>query len=397
MKKTNKGKNNANKALLLATLALMINFWAWTLISPLGAKYADDLSLSPTTLSFVLAVPIIVGAIGRILLGVITDKFGGKKVFSVVCFLTVIPVVGLIFARSFALLVIVGLLLGLGGAIFAVGVPYVSSWFDPEKRGFVIGVYSMGNVGTAVSGFMTPRLVSSIGQNYTFLLIAGLLAIMGTVFWRFGEESPSWKPQRGSAMGRMSAACQQSVTWDLSAIYVITFGAFVAFGVYLPVLLKVAYGLTLTDAASRAAGFILLATVARPVGGWLSDKIGGIRVVKSGLLLIAALAMFVAFQQTLRSHTTFAYLTLAFVLGCCNGAVFALVGKLTKTESMGSVTGIIGAIGGLGGFLPPIILGLTYQTTNSYSIALIMLTFSALAVYFYISEQFRFKKVYKIV
>lgn len=395
--KTKTDSKNANQALLLATLALVINFWAWTLLSPLGTKYASEFSLEPIMLSFLLAVPIIVGSLGRIILGMLSDKYGGKAIFTAVCFLTAIPTIFLAFADNYLQLVCVAFLLGLGGAVFAVGVPFVSAWFAPERRGFVLGVYSMGNAGTALSGFMTPRLVDAIGQPSTFMLVAGLLVAVGVVFAVYGNNSPDWKPQKGSAFIRLVSACKQRVTWDLSVIYVITFGAFVAFGVYLPVLLKVSYGLSLTDAASRAAGFVLLATLARPVGGWLSDRLGAKSVVRVGLFLTCVLSAFVAFQANLQTHTTVAYLSLAFVLGCCNGAVFALVGKLAKPASMGSTTGIIGAIGGLGGFLPPLILGLTYQQTHSYAMALVMLSLSALMVMVYVHHRFKDKKIYKLV
>lgn len=395
--KTKINNKNANQALLLATLALVINFWAWTLLSPLGTKYASEFSLEPVMLSFLLAVPIIVGSLGRIILGMLSDKYGGKVIFSAICFLTAIPTIGLVFANSYLQLICVAFLLGLGGAVFAVGVPFVSAWFAPERRGFVLGVYSIGNAGTALSGFMTPRLVDAIGQSPTFVLVSALLVAMGAVFAVYGKNSPDWKPQKGSVFARIISAGKQRITWDLSAIYIITFGAFVAFGVYLPVLLKVSYGLSLTDAASRAAGFVLLATLARPMGGWLSDRFGAKSVVRVGLFLTCVLSAFAAFQANLLVHTTVAYLSLAFVLGCCNGAVFALVGKLAKPASMGSTTGIIGAAGGLGGFLPPLILGLTYQQTRSYAMALVMLSVSALLVLVYAQHRFKDKKTYKLV
>lgn len=397
MQQTKIKQKNAYFALFLATAALVINFWAWTLLSPLGTKYASELALKPVTLSFLLAIPVIVGSLGRIVIGMLTDKYGGKTIFSVVCFLTALPVFGLSLAHGYEQLVFVALFLGLGGAVFAAGIPFVSAWFPRERRGLVLGIYSMGNVGTAVSAFMTPRLSDLIGRDQTFVVVAVLLIIMGTIFICFGRNSPSWKPQKASAFGRLAGAAKQRVTWDLAAVYVITFGAFVAFGVYLPVLLKIAYGLTVTDAASRAAGFVLLATAARPIGGWLSDKFGAKRVIQVTLLLVSALAATVAVQRTLLVHTTLAYLSLAVVLGFCNGAVFALVGKLAKQELMGSVTGIVGAAGGLGGFLPPLILGATYQQTHSYAAALAMLSLSAAVVLVFISFRFQDKRTYKRV
>lgn len=381
--------HGAYAALAIATVALGINFWAWSLLSPLGARYADELSLDPPTLALLLAAPVIVGSLGRIILGMVTDKFGGQLIFVATCLLMIVPVVGLAFAQTYNELLLVATALGIGGASFVVGIPFISAWFPPAKRGFVLGLYSMGNAGTAVSGFMTPRLDSVIGQQATFLFVAFLLFVVAIMFILWGKNAPKWKAPSGSVLKRFTAAAKSQLTWDLSVIYVITFGAFVAFGVYLPVLLKVSYGLSLTDAATRAAGFILLATLARPIGGWLTDKIGGKLVIRGALSAVIGLAGFVALQPTLHLFTTICYLSLAVVLGIGSGAVFALVGKLSQAGTIGSVSGIVGACGGMGGFLPPLILGFTYQQTESYAAALLMLAASALVVLFYINHRFK--------
>lgn len=394
--KKQKPKNSRSKylALSLATLALVINFWAWSLLSPLGSKLAEELVLTPVMLSLLLAVPVIVGSLGRIPLGVLTDKFGGRTMFAAISLLTAFPVMALTIAGDYHQFVLAALFLGLGGATFVIGVPFVSAWFPPERRGLALGIYSMGNAGTALSGFATPRLTDSLARDGAFFLVASLLVVLSIVFLVWGKNAPGWKPAKGSSLVRLMSAARQRLTWDLSSVYAVTFGAFVAFGVYLPVLLKVSYGLSLTDAASRAAGFILLATIARPVGGWLSDKIGAQRVLKIALASVILLSGFVAFQPTLQPRTTIAYLSLAFVLGLANGAVFALVGKLAKPNTMGSVTGIVGAAGGLGGFLPPLVLGFTYQRLHSYTLALVMLAVVAMVSLIYIQRRFRDKTLY---
>lgn len=384
-------------ALGIATLALIINFWAWSLLSPLGAKFASELTLTPVMLSLLLAVPIIVGSLGRIGFGMLTDKFGGKTMFAVISLLTAIPVFALTFASDYQQLVVTAIFLGLGGTAFVIGIPFVSAWFPPERRGFVLGVYSMGNAGTALSGFATPQLADSFGRDTTFVIVACLLVMMAVFFIFWGKNAPRWKPTKGSSVTRLAEAAKLRLTWDLSSVYAVTFGAFVAFGVYLPVLLKVSYDLSLTDAAARAAGFVLLATIARPVGGWLSDKVGAKHVVQIALCGVIPLAAFVALQPTLEPQTTVAYLSLAFVLGCANGAVFAIVGKLAKPEVMGSVTGIVGAAGGFGGFLPPLLLGFTYQQMHSYALALILLSVAAAIVLLYIHRRFKDKNLYGTV
>jgi len=384
-------------ALGIATLALIINFWAWSLLSPLGAKLASELTLTPVMLSLLLAVPVIIGSLGRIGFGMLTDKFGGKTMFATISLLTALPVFALTFAESYQQFAVIAIFLGLGGAAFVIGIPFISAWFPPERRGFVLGVYSMGNAGTALSGFATPRLADNFGRDTTFLIVAFILALVAVVFMVWGKNAPSWKPAKGSSVTRLVTAARLRLTWDLSSVYAVTFGAFVAFGVYLPVLLKVSYGLSLTDAAARAAGFILLATIARPVGGWLSDKVGAKYVIQLALCVIIPLAAFVAIQPTLEPQTTVAYLSLAFVLGCANGAVFALVGKLAKPEVMGSVTGIVGAAGGFGGFLPPLLLGFTYQRMHSYALALILLSVAAAISLAYIHRRFKDKNLYGVI
>lgn len=381
-------------ALGIATLALIVNFWAWSLLSPLGAKLASELTLTPVMLSLLLAVPVIIGSLGRIGFGMLTDKFGGKTMFAAISLLTAIPVFALTFADNYQQFAITAIFLGLGGAAFVIGIPFISAWFPPERRGFVLGVYSMGNAGTALSGFATPRLADSFGRDATFIIVACILSLVAVVFMFWGKNAPGWKPANGSSVTRLAIAARLRLTWDLSSVYAVTFGAFVAFGVYLPVLLKVSYGLSLTDAAARAAGFILLATIARPIGGRMSDKVDAKYVIQLALCVVIPLAAFVAFQPSLEPQTTVAYLSLAFVLGCANGAVFALVGKLAKPEVMGSVTGIVGAAGGIGGFLPPLLLGFTFQRMHSYALALILLSVAAAISLAYIHRRFKDKNLY---
>lgn len=387
-------RRGAYFALTIATFALAINFWAWSLLSPLGATLASELALTPVALSLLLAVPVIVGSLGRIGLGMLTDKFGGRAMFATICLLTAIPVLALTFAGEYRQYVTAAVFLGLGGTVFVIGVPFLSAWFPPERRGFVLGVYSMGNAGTALSGFATPRLTNAFSPDTTFVIVAVLLVLIAVIFMIWGKNAPGWKASKGSGVDRLVRAAKLRLTWDLSSVYAVTFGAFVAFGVYLPVLLKAAYGLSLTDAAARAAGFVLLATIARPLGGWLSDKVGPKHVVRTALFAVIPLAVFVALQPTLAPQTTIAYLSLAFVLGCASGAVFAMVGKLAKSNVMGSVSGIVGAAGGFGGFLPPLLLGFTYQRTQSYALALGLLAAAAAVVLVYIHRRFKDKTIY---
>jgi MFS transporter, NNP family, nitrate/nitrite transporter len=365
-------------ALALATIGFAVNFWAWSLLSPLAPHYQELLGLSPLAVSVMVAVPVIVGSLGRIPLGALTDRYGGRIVFAALSFVVIAPVLFLAFATSYPALLLGGLLLGLGGASFAVGVPFVNAWFPPERRGVALGVYGIGNIGTAISGFVTPRVASSLGRTWAFLIVAVALAAVGLAFLILGRDAPNRPRATEPFMTRFRAAARLPIARDLAVIYAITFGGFVAFGVYLPTFLKTVYGLETTDAATRAAGFVVLATLARPVGGWLADRVTGVPVLKWALGVVAAGAVVTAFQPPIVPATV-AFLTMAAALGLGNGAVFALVGTRAPAASVGSVTGLVGAAGGLGGFLPPIVMGLVYQATGDYAIGLMLLSDVALA------------------
>jgi NNP family nitrate/nitrite transporter-like MFS transporter len=365
-------------ALTLATLGMTVNFWAWSLLSPLGPTYQELLDLSPLALSVMVAVPVIVGSLGRIPLGALTDRYGGRIVFALLSFVAIAPVVFLAFATSYPALLAGGFLLGLAGASFAVGVPFVNAWFQPERRGAALGIYGMGNIGTAISGFVTPRVAASAGRSWAFLIVAIGLAVIGVAFLLLGRDAPCRPRATEPFLTRFRAALGLRVARDLALLYAITFGGFVAFGVYLPTFLKTVYGLETTDAASRAAGFVVLATLARPVGGWLADRVSGVTVLMWALAAVALGAVVTAFQGHI-AVATVAFLSMAAALGLGNGAIFALVGKRVAAAQVGSVTGVVGAAGGLGGFLPPIVMGLVYQATGDYAIGLMLLSDVALA------------------
>jgi MFS transporter, NNP family, nitrate/nitrite transporter len=236
----------------------------------------------------------------------------------------------------------------------------------------------MGNVGTAVAGFAAPRIATALGRPWAVGVVALALAVVGAAFLLLGRDAPGRVAATEPFTARFWAALRLPATRDLAALYAITFGGFVAFGVYLPTYLKTVYGLATTDAAARAAGFVLLATLARPVGGWLADRVGGVRVLEWGLGVVAAGAVVTAFQPSL-SVATVPFLVMAAALGAGNGAVFAMVGRQVPPGKVGSVTGVVGAAGGLGGFLPPIVMGLVFQATGSYAIGLMLLSDVALA------------------
>ena len=367
--------------LVLATIGFAVNFWAWALLSPLGPRYKDLLALSGSQQALLVAVPVIVGSLGRIPVGALTDRFGGRVMFPIVSIATIAPVlfIGLFGQHSLTALLVGGFFLGIGGTAFAVGVPFVNAWFPPERRGFALGVFGAGMGGTAISALTTVKLVKGMGEQAPFLITAVALAVYAVVAWLCLRDAPGRVVPTTSVTKRLGAAARLPIAWQACILYAVAFGGYVAFSVYLPAYLKTAYGLEQADAANRMAGFVVLAVLMRPVGGWLSDRIGPVPVLATVFGVVAVGASIQALTPDLMPVGTLAFLSMAAALGAGSGATFALVSRSAPPNQVGSVTGLVGAAGGLGGFVPPLVMGAVHGRTGSYGTGLALLAIVAAA------------------
>lgn len=365
----------------LATAGFAVNFWAWALLSPLGPRFKDVLALTSGEQALLVAVPVVVGSLGRIPVGALTDRYGGRLMFPLVSVATIVPVlfIGLAGQGSLPALLVGGFFLGIGGTAFAVGVPFVNAWFPPERRGLAVGVFGAGMGGTAVSALTTVRLVDGVGEKAPFLITAVALAGYAVVSWLVLRDAPGRSVPSEPLLARLAATARLPITWQACILYAVAFGGYVAFSVYLPAYLRTAYGLTQADAANRMAGFVLLAVVMRPVGGWLSDRFGAVPVLTAGFAVVVAGAATQAATPDLMPVGTIAFLSMAAALGAGSGATFALVAKVAPAAKVGSVTGLVGAAGGLGGFVPPLVMGAIYGSRGSYGLGLALLAAVALA------------------
>ncbi len=367
--------------LALAFLAFTVTFWAWNLIAPLGVRYTAELDLSATQKSLLVATPVLVGSLGRIPVGALTDRFGGRVMFTVMTLVSIVPVLLVSWAGtmgSFTLLLVFGFFLGLAGTTFAIGIPFVNAWYPPERRGFATGVFGAGMGGTALSAFFTPRLVEQIGYVTTHAAMAVALAVVAAIVWSLLRDAPGWTPNRAPVVPKLVAAAKLPVTWSMSFLYAVAFGGFVAFSTYLPTYLNDVYAFDLTGAGTRTAGFAIAAVVARPVGGVLSDRLGPKNVVAISLGGTAAFAGVVALRLDPEVPAGTAFVLLAVFLGLGTGGVFAWVAQAAPAERVGTVTGIVGAAGGLGGYFPPLVMGATYDPDYDYTIGLVLLVLTAL-------------------
>jgi len=342
-----------NLQLALGTISFAICFAAWGLISAFAPRFRETFHLMATQTALLVAVPVLLGALLRIATGMLADRFGGRAIFSLLMLLVAVPAYLVPMVPSYRMLLYVAFFLGMAGSSFAVGVGFVSRWFPPEKQGGALGIYGLGNIGQSAAVFLGPVLAVVVGWQNIFRGMTALLAIWGVAFFFLARNSP--KTVRPSSIGAMvQLLARERLSWVLSLFYFLTFGGFVAFSIYLPVLLKDQFGLNPADAGFRTAGFVVLATLARPLGGWLSDKIGGARVLQTVFLGIVPFALLMSWPAML--PFTVGALGCAFLLGNGNGAVFKLVPQYFPKE-VGTVTGLVGAMGGLGGFFPPLLLG----------------------------------------
>lgn len=368
--------------LAMATLGFAVNFWAWALISPLGPLFRSTGSLGALTesdVALLVAVPVVVGSLGRIVVGGLTDRFGGRVMFPIVSGATIVPILFIAFVAldSYALLLVGGFFLGIGGTAFAVGVPFVNAWFPPEKRGLAVGIFGAGMGGTAISALTTVKLTHQLGAKAPFLITAVVLAVYAVAAWLVLRDAPGRVVPTTSLAARISANARLPITWQSCLLYAVAFGGYVAFSVYLPAYLKTAHHLTAESAANRMAGFVLIAVIMRPVGGWLADRMGAIPVLAGGFGIVVVCAGISAGTPPLAGIGTVAFLAMAAALGSGSGATFALIAQVTDPSRVGGVTGLVGAAGGLGGFVPPLIMGYVYGRTSSYAIGLWMLCVTA--------------------
>ena len=370
----NEKRQGSARALFLSTTAFAVSFAVWGLVAALAPTFAQLYELSGKAKSLMIAIPVLLGSLGRLPAGMLADRFGGRKVFAALLVISAIPAIGIGFSTSYAQLLWLGVFLGTAGTSFSIGVSFTSRWFTKEQQGTALGVFGMGNIGQSIAVFGAPLLALAFNSwRPVFFLFAGVSVIWGVVFYLFARDAASTlKPK--TLRENFAVLRQSKLAWVLSLFYFLTFGGFVAFSIYLPTLLRDLFKLTPADAGARTAGFVLLATLMRPVGGMLADRFGGARVLAFVFVAVALLGSLMGCPWM--PTFTIGALGAAAALGLGNGAVFKLVPEHFPKET-GTVTGLVGAFGGLGGFFPPLVLGVIKDATGGYAIGFVLLALAA--------------------
>ncbi|MFT5182102.1 MAG: NNP family nitrate/nitrite transporter-like MFS transporter [Alphaproteobacteria bacterium] len=379
------------QALGLSTLAFTVCFAVWTIFSIIGVQIKEDLGLSETQFGILVATPILTGSLSRIFLGVWTEQFGGRLVYTLQMLITAVCTWLLSSVQTYEMFLVAALGVGLAGGSFIVGIAYTSQWFEKERQGTALGIFGAGNVGAAVTNFGAPFLVIAFGWEQTAQIYAVILAIMAVIFYVFSKDDPSHRTRRERGEKPVSAMLQleplkNMQVWRFSTYYFFVFGGFVALASYLPRFYVGAYGLELATAGMLAALYALPGSVFRALGGWMSDKWGA-RAVMYFTFIVSLICLFVMSYPDTRyvvegiegpieftigiSLPVFVMLTvvLGFVMSLGKAAVYKHI-PVYYPDNVGAVGGLVGMIGGLGGFVMPIAFGVLNDAigiwTNSF-------------------------------
>ncbi len=412
------------RALLACFLYFDTGFTVWVMFGPLAPFIAKSIAMTPAEQGFLVAVPVLSAAILRVTLGNLYQSYDGRGLTLIGIALSAIPPFALLLLPlppSYPLLLVLGVFLGMGGASFAIALPMAGSNYPPKVQGLVLGLAAAGNIGAVLDGFMFPGLAQNFGWQRATAAALPLLALaaVAALLWAkdLSAKGPGGKraivafattligmivlvllvhagvfgqgktgllllPVLGASLAvvvlpqRFRAVLAERDTWVVMLVYSITFGGFVGMSSYVSLLLTTQYQMSKVDAGLLMALFAFTGAMVRPIGGWIADRVTGVRALQ---VLLACIALFdftfAAWMPALSGGITL-LLGLYACFGLGNGATFQLVPHRWKGKT-GIMTGIIGAAGGIGGFYLPVIMGIAKESTGSYQMG--FATFGALA------------------
>ena len=350
----------------------------WVILGALGVFITEEFGLSPSQKGLIVAIPILAGSFFRIVLGILTDRIGPKKTATIGMSITVIPLLwGLLAGNTLPELYMIGILLGVAGASFAVALPMASRWYPPHLQGLAMGIAGAGNSGTLLATLFGPRLAEQFGWHMTMGIALIPLLITFGLFLLLAKDAPTQPAPQPLANYFKVFAFRD--TWFFCLLYSVTFGGFVGLSSFLSMFFVDQYQLSSVQAGDFVTICVFAGSFFRPVGGYISDRIGGVKVLAILFIGVAACMIGVSQLPPLIAITALLFVGM-MCLGMGNGAVFQLVPQRFQKE-IGMVTGIVGAAGGIGGFFLPNILGTLKEMTGSYASGFITFSIVAFAAF----------------
>lgn len=387
-------KNGHPKTLFSSFLYFDVSFMIWVILGALGVFITEDFNLSPAQKGLVVAIPTLAGSFFRIVMGILTDTIGPKRTAVIGMIITTIPLLwGLLGGNTLSELYMIGILLGVAGASFSVALPMASRWYPPHLQGLAMGIAGAGNSGTLIATLFGPRLAENLGWHTTMGLALIPLLITFTIFIMMAKDSPTQPAPQPIA--NYFKVFSYKDTWFFCLLYSVTFGGFVGLTSFLSMFFVDEYQISSVQAGDFVTLCVAAGSFFRPVGGTISDRIGGVKVL-SALFIMVAICMIGVSQLP----PLMAMIPLLFVgmmcLGMGNGAVFQIVPQRFQKE-IGMVTGIVGAAGGIGGFFIPTLLGTLKGITGSYALGFIIFSgISLIALVVLLLASYSWKKSWNI-
>ena len=383
-----------SRALWLSTVAFGVCFAVWVIYSIIGVELKAELGFSDSAFGLLVATPILTGSLSRLILGIWAEMYGGRRVFTLVMLVVAACTFVLPLVHSYAMLLVVGLGLGLAGGTFAVGVVYVSAWYPKERQGTALGLFGMGNLGAAATSFAAPQLLVFMNWREVAVVYGFLMLAMALIFWFSAQSDPVSSNRRAAGiahatLGERLEPLRNLQVWRFSLYYFLVFGGFVALTSWLPRYYMGSSGVDIQVAGILTASFAVPAAVFRAIGGVLSDRFGaraimyvafGVSIVCLFLLsypdtqyvvdgIHGPISFTIAPSLTERVIVLFA---LGFVMSLGMAAVFKHIPTYYPGH-VGAVGGMVGMIGGLGGFFLPIAFGLGNDLTGIWTSCFMLL------------------------
>jgi len=404
--------SKANIALIIATLTFAANFSVWVLYAVLGIQLQSDLALSATEFGLLLAAPMFTGAVLRLPVGLLVERYSPKKVFLIQMGVTLPPLFLLKFVDSYTGYVVVGLLIGISGVSFTIGIRYVVDWFESKYQGTAMGVFGAGNAGAAITLIIAPYIINNLGLSYVGPLYAGGMIFVMLLFAFIAPETPKYLQTSSIVKWQQHlATLKEPKVWRFGLYYFFVFGSFLALTLWLPQYYVAAYGLNLQQAMALTLLFVASSSLVRAVGGWFADKYGARKVNWSVFWVCLVCLFFLSYPPTtmviqgveknVNLHievNVWAFTFLIFTIGIAQGFGRASVYKIIYQhypKQMGSVGGTVAMVGALGGCLLPIMFGLAVDFIGVYT-ACFMLLYGVLAacmfLMYYANQQEQYKQ-----
>jgi NNP family nitrate/nitrite transporter-like MFS transporter len=356
--------NRRARVLATATFGFTVFFAVWVMFAIVGIPLRKEFGLGDGEFALLAAIPIFTGSILRVPLGILADRLGGRRVFTALLLVTAIPTYLVSRADGYAELLVLAFFVGFAGTSFAVGIAWVSAWYPPNRQGFALGMFGAGNVGASITKLAAPSLVTLVaaggvaggvipgGWRLVPCTYAILLVLTAAVLMLFAP-TPDHRPAHGRTLAEVSRPLKVLRVWRFGLYYIVVFGAYVALSLWLPKYYVDVYGLTLRDAGFLTALFIFPASLLRPVGGWLSDRLGARPVTYTAFIVMCLALAWLSFPAGIVLFTALV-VVIGVTMGIGKASVYKYIADYFPRD-VGAVGGLVGAVGGLGGFALPLL------------------------------------------